>query len=260
MNLFSLIALGLCVLVFAVTQRLLKNRSRRQQLLWSAIFLVLAGPALLSAIYYLHILPEAAWFYEMRALRGSEFFMLSLGAAGGAMAAVLPRMLTPLPLFCSISLAAIPYLKPVLYPLPGNSWAERWDGDACQQSTASTFGPASTATVLKSLDITSSEREIAQAAFTCGSGTEAWYLARYCRGRGLKVQFEFSRGPLSTLHFPAIVGVLVGKAGHFIAVVDLHEVQVVFADPLRGQATLPVTEFRQRYSFTGFQMVVSKPR
>jgi hypothetical protein len=260
MNLVSIVAVAVCILGFGVSYQLLKSRTLKQQLGWLVIFSLLAIPTVLFAVYYLHVLPEAAWFYELHALPGSEFFALFLGTAGGAMAAMLPRVLTPLPLLFSVSLAAIPYLKPVLYPLPGNPWVERWDGDACLQSTASTCGPASTATVLKSLGITASEREIAQAAFTCGSGTEAWYLARYCRGRGLKVRFEFSRGPLSTLHFPAIVGVLVGKAGHFIAVVNVHEGQVVFADPLHGQATLPVAEFRSRYPFTGFQMVVSKPR
>jgi len=55
-----------------------------------------------------------------------------------------------------------------------------------------------------------------------------------------------------------MVGVRVGGYGHFIAVLDVRGDGVTYVDPLSGKARLPVSEFLQRYEFTGFQMIVSK--
>lgn len=247
------------VAAFGFTHGHVAHKSFATRAVVLSILGLLSIPALLSALYYFHVVPEWAWFYTLRSWTGAEFLVIFLGAAGGAFAAMLARWLLLMPLLFVLALAVVPYLKPWVNPLNTNSFQERWQGDVCLQSTESTCGPASTATLLKRLGVTASEREIAKAAFTTGSGTEAWYLARYCRSRGLRTHFDFRPGFSSTVGFPAMVGVRVSGFGHFIAVLEVRGDQVTYADPLSGEFRVPMAEFLRRYSFTGFHMVVSKP-
>jgi hypothetical protein len=258
MNLIGAIAVATSVAAFGFSHRQLCQKTLVTRSVFFGIFSILSIPALLSTFYYFHILPEMAWFYTLRSRTGSEFLVIFLGAAGGAAAALIPRWLMLLPLLGSLGLAIVPYLKPVMNPLDQGSFEEKWEGDACLQSTASTCGPASTASILKSLGFDASEREIARAAFTSGSGTEAWYLARYVRSRGLVARFEFEPTFSIPVGFPAMVGVRIGGYGHFIAVLDVSGNEVTYVDPLSGKTRLPVSEFLRRYEFTGFHMVVSK--
>lgn len=99
---------------------------------------------------------------------------------------------------------------------------------------------------------------MAQAAHSYNGGTEAWYLARYIRTKGLHPQFDFRDSFSPSVGFPALVGVKFGGAGHFIAVLDLQDDQVTLADPLRGEEHLSLSEFQQRYVFTGFHMLITK--
>ena len=259
MNLIGAIAVVTSVAVFGLTYRRLCQKSLRTRLVVFGTLGLMSIPALLSALYYLHVLPEMAWFYTMRSWSGSEFLVIFAGAAGGALAALLPRWALLLPLLGSIGLGVVPYLKPMMNPLDLGSSPEKWEGDACLQSTSSTCGPACTASILKSLALTASEHEIARAAFTSGSGTEAWYLARYVRSRGLGARFDFRQTFSTEVGFPAMVGVRVGSYGHFIAVLQVSGDQVTCVDPLSGKTILPISEFLRRYEFTGFHMAVSKP-
>jgi hypothetical protein len=43
------------------------------------------------------------------------------------------------------------------------------------------------------------------------------------------------------------VGVRIGRAGHFIAVLDVSEGQVTVADPLSGEERLTLTEFKRAH-------------
>lgn len=54
-----------------------------------------------------------------------------------------------------------------------------------------------------------------------------------------------------------MVGVKIGGAGHFIAVLDITEGHVTFADPLQGKERLSLVEFHRRYEFTGFHMIIT---
>jgi hypothetical protein len=56
------------------------------------------------------------------------------------------------------------------------------------------------------------------------------------------------------------VGVRLGGVGHFIAVLDLHDDQITFADPLHGEEHLSLAEFQRRYEFTGFHMVIKRAK
>lgn len=258
MNFLGLAAVALSVVAFAATYKLLRHRSLRLRIFFLCGFGLLAVPAIWSAIYYLHILREHAWFYTLRSWPGSEFLAVFLGCAGGAAASLLPRLLLPFPLAVALLLAAAPYIKPLIAPLPDPIFRERWQGDVCLQSTPSTCGPASVTTILRRLGFNTSEHTTARAAFSYAAGTEAWYLARYVRRCGLSPRFDFRSTFSPEVGLPALVGVRFGEMGHFIAVLDLHDDQITIADPLRGEEHLSLAQFQRRYVFTGFHMVIQR--
>lgn len=258
MNLTALLALALGVLLFALTHRYLRHQSERIRLTWLGVFVLLSIPFLSFDVYYLHVLPEHAWFYNLRVWRGAEFLVLFLGCALGAAASLLRRMLLGFPLFAFLALGAMPYAKPLVSPLPDSALQDRWRGAACLQSTGSTCGPASVNTILKRFGCEVSERTIARAAYTYTGGTEAWYLARYVRGKGFVPRFDFRETFSPEAGLPAVVGVKMG-CGHFIAVLEISDGKVTFADPLFGEQRISLSEFQRAYNFTGFHMVITKP-
>lgn len=258
MNLLGPVALVLGVAGFAASYHSFKSKSRTVRVAGCLFLGVLSIPAVLFAIYYLHVVPEKAWFYALRSWPGSEFLAIFVGGAGGAIATMLPRFLLIVPLGVTIATITVPYLKMVMSPLDATGLRERWEGDACLQSTESTCGPASAASILRFLGDEASEREIAEAAFSTSRGTEAWYLARYFRARGFSPEFDFRQTFEPSVTLPAIVGVRLGGFGHFIAVLAMEDGLVTFVDPLSGQRKLTQDKFANAYSFTGFHLSVPK--
>jgi hypothetical protein len=248
----------LSVVAFSATQSRLRPRPVSVRILWLVGFSLLSIPSLWFAIYYLHVLREYEWFYTLRSWRGSEFLVVFLGCAAGAAAALLPRVLLTLPLSALLALAMVPYIKPLIGPLPDDLFREQGQGHVCLQSTPSTCGPASVTTIIRHLGLPASERTTARAAFSYAGGTEAWYLARYVRARGLSPHFDFRRTFSPAAGLPALVGVRVDSLGHFIAVLELRDDQITFVDPLHGEERLSLTEFQRRYKFTGFHMVIKR--
>ena len=263
--------IALAGLLFLVGYRLAGRRALA--LAWAAA-LLLAVPALLYALYYLHLFDGAVWFYHLRSAPGSE-----LAASGaGVVAGMACRLLAPpgrrgegtdgLPLLgpfltglipgCLLLLLAGPYAKPVLLPLR-MPLEDRWSEGVCIQSTPSTCGPSSAATLLRRYGRGASERELVRECYTSGSGTENWYLARALRRRGLRVGYTIVRPQPGRLEYPAIAGTDLGGeggAGHFIAVLDRQGDRYVVGDPLSGRFVLTLAELKQRYYFTGFFMLV----
>lgn len=246
-------------MAFALTNADLRKRTITVRWALLCAFAFLAIPSVLFAVYYVHILPEQAWFYTLRSWRGTELLVVFLGCAGGAVASLLPRVLLVLPLFGSVVLAIVPFAKPLLGPIADSDFTEHWNGDVCMQSTASTCGPASVCTILKMFGVVPSERVTARAAFSYSGGTEAWYLARYVRSMGCVVRFDLRETFSRSAGLPAVVGVRLGGAGHFIAVLNVTGDQVTFADPLIGKDRMAISQFQKRYDFTGFHMVITKP-
>jgi Peptidase C39 family len=256
MNILGLVAIAVSILAFSVFQQRLRSRPVSVRIALLCVFTVLSIPAVLFATHYLHVFPEREWFYWLRSWAGTEFLVVFLGCEVGAAASLLPRWLLVLPLTGLIALAAVPYIKPIIGPIPDNVFQEHWRGDICLQSTSSTCGPASVCTILKQLGTSTTERAVSRAAFSYGGGTEAWYLARYVRSRGYHPRFDFRRTFSPVAGQPALIGVLLGGAGHFIAVLEIKDDQVRFADPLHGEERLPLQDFLRRYQFTGFHMIV----
>lgn len=260
MNQLGIIALVLSICAFALTTNYLRLRSSRIRCMFLCAFTLLSLPSVLFAAYYLHILPERAWFYTLRSWAGTEFLLIFLGCAVGTLASLLPRVLLGVPLFILLTIGIVPFIKPLIGPIPDSAFRELWQGDTCLQSTASTCGPASVATILRQLGSDSPELAIARASFSYTGGTEAWYLARYVRTKGFVPSFDFRSTFSPAVGFPSVVGVRLGGAGHFIAVLDISDQQVTFADPLSGASRISLTQFEHRYQFTGFHMVITKKK
>lgn len=257
-NYIGWLAVCMSVIAFQLAYKLVKPLAPKWRFCWFVILGICGFPAILYAVYYLHVLPEWAWFYELRSWRGSEFPVISLGASAACLATLLPRRLVSLLLFFSITTAAVPYIKPLLVPLPSGEIHDTWDGGACLQSTPSTCGPASIATILRSLGLPASERAVALNSFTYAGGTEAWYLARHVRSQGLDARFDFRSGMPENLKLPALVGVRLGGFGHFIPVLSRTGNLITIADPLHGMETLTLKELEKRCQPTGFHLSVTK--
>src|SRR4051794_17675259 len=58
------------ILAFALTYHLLRLRSLQLRLAYLFGFALLAIPSVLFAVFYLHVLPERAWFYTLRTWSG----------------------------------------------------------------------------------------------------------------------------------------------------------------------------------------------
>lgn len=223
-----------------------------------------AIPAVVYDLYYSKLLGEPIWLYHIRAVPGSELLGSAAGfLAGWAQVRLVPQLrLSPLgkqflvPVVLGFALA-LPYLKPVLRPLAVTTLRDEWRGGACMQSTLSTCGPASAATIARRLGVQISERELAREAFTCRSGTENWYLARALRRHGLQTSFMLSEP--SNVPLPDIAGVRLkslGDSGHFVALLERHGNEFVVADPIEGLSTNTLGDLESSFEFTGFFLLV----
>ncbi len=255
------------LMFFLVGIWLAKQARTKLQICALAIFSFIAAvPAFLFAVYYVGVLGEAGWFYSFRALSGSEFFACGAGLLGGwvqtkrnqsqrirkqVSAGFIPFIL----LLC----VAAPYLKQIFLRPDWNNFHDRWAEGVCLQSSESSCGPASAATVLKLAGKPATEKEIAQESFTSRRGTENWYLIRTLRRHGLDAHYSIGQPNHTDLPFPAIVGVRLGGksgAGHFIAILGKSGSRYVVGDPLDGREELDEAHLQDRYYFTGFSIVV----
>jgi predicted double-glycine peptidase len=234
------------------------SRPGRACLIFVAI--VLAVPGILFVLYYTHLFDSAAWFYRFRALPYTE---LVVGGTG-LLAGVLNSWFAPESLGEKLAVPAVlavllivPFMKPVLDPLDLNQLRDRCDGEVCMQSTFSTCGPSSAATILKLLGQTASEQTLARESFTSRGGTEIWYMARAFERRGFHASVLIQ--PLDQLSppSPAIAGVVLpGGAGHFIAIMSQTVDEVTIGDPMKGKLVVKKPDLKGWYHFTGFFLVI----
>lgn len=259
---------------FAVGRKLaavLINRSGRVQTVAIFCCMILALPAILYAMYYAHVLDRAAWFFTLRAERGSELLAAPAGLLFGMLPVLLRRMLvlqasaivkhalSPLAAISFAAILVVPYLKPYIVPLT-TPYADHWRDGVCIQTTPSTCGPSSAATLLQQFGISASERELGIECNTCGSGTENWYIARALRRRGLTAKYVLTSAQPTVIPLPSICGTQLGKggAGHFIAILSQQGSQYVIGDPISGRQTLSIDEIKRRFYLTGFFLVVGR--
>jgi hypothetical protein len=255
----------LLALIFFIAA--LKLARSNQSISCKAMLLVvgflLALPGLLYFIYYFKILGDPIWLFRFRATPGSE---LAAGGSGffiGLLHGYLAHNRKFRKFFSAaffpvtlLAIIMVPYLKPLLLPVHWDDYPDKWSDDVCLQSSSSSCGAASTATLLRFLGKPEGERVIAREAFTSFTGTENWYLARVLRKRDVKVDYVKETSQPIALHYPAIAGVRVDGTGHFIVIMAKEGDKFVVGDPMTGREVLSGDDLRRRYEFTGFFMVV----
>lgn len=253
-NWLGVISAILAFVAFFVVPRVARDARAKKRILFALLAGVAAIPGASFAAYYAHLFPEPAWYFQFRSYPGTELLVVPLGVAGGLVATLLPRALLVLPLLGVAAFSLVPIMKPFVGPIPTGALQNRWDGEVCLQSTPSTCGAASTATLLKHYGVEVTESELAAEAHSYTGGTEAWYLARAARSRGLRVDFALSTGFAPEDGLPAVVGVRLGSVGHFISILGKEGDRFIVGDPLRGRELLSREELDARYNFTGFHM------
>lgn len=238
------------------------GRQKHLNRLWAIPLVALAIPCAAYSLYYAHIWEEPVWLYNLRALPGSELLASPGGILAGWVHARLrcERWISWMLVVCLLVLwLAVPYLKQLGNPLPQDWLHEKWRDGVCLQSTASTCGPASAATLLRQLGRNATEAELANESFSTMSGTENWNLKRAIERHGVKCRYVWSGPRPDVLPHPAIAGVRLGPGmGHFIAIIGETAEHYVIGEPLRGRLTLSKSKLHSSgYEFTGFFLVLS---
>ncbi|MBK1790795.1 cysteine peptidase family C39 domain-containing protein [Persicirhabdus sediminis] len=218
---------------------------------------MLALPGLSFSLYYLHLIDPPAWYFQFRSLPASELCLIFIALPAGILASWLPKILRTAPALMLIIVVTVPFIKPIFGSIKDDDFKEKWQGKVCQQSTPSTCGAASSATIHSYFGTPASEQEIARDAYSYTGGTEVWYLARALRSRGYHTSFHNHAQLDEHSQLPAIVGVKMGLMGHFIAILSYCNGQLSVADPLRAEQTMTIEQFHQKYHHTGFIMTVS---
>lgn len=265
MNLLFIPTFLLAVVLFVAGYRL---ASKRCPLLLVAAFSIAAVPAVIMAAYYAKIFSEARWLYCFRALPMTELTASGLGLIAGWLQYQrhchprLKRLISPFFIpFLSTLVIAAPYLKQILLRPDWNAYKDRWDENVCLQSSESSCGPASAATLLHYMGVNMTEKEIAQESFTTRRGTENWYLLRTIHRHGVNARYVVTSPGIEHIKFPAIAGVILKNTvgtGHFIAILDEQDGNLVTGDPLVGLKTISRSELPELYEFTGFFLVFPK--
>ena len=232
------------------------------------LFVVLAAlislPGLLFAAYYTKLLGEPIWLYQFRAMPGTELTAAGFGLLAGFIHqarqkhTLLKRQLRAftMPAIFAVVLTA-PYIKPMLRPVDAQQFQEWWEDGVCIQSTPSSCGPASAATITRSLGQTIPEADLARESLTYAGGTENWYLVRALRQHGFKVEFQMVLPDAQEFPTSAIAGVRLAQGtGHFIALIGRDGTNYIVGDPLTGRLTASLSELQSEYKFTGFFLVI----
>ncbi len=266
MNINWLVVLVLIsgIALFELGMRLGKRPlSAPLRLLFADVAILLCLPALSMVLYYTHWFPklfETVWYYELRAIPFSELTAALAGLGAGFIASMWPtqrRALRMAGLAGLTALLVIPHSKPVIGPVPQSTFSDTWSGDVCIQSTPSSCGLASAATVLRSVGVTVTEAELAKECHTWEGGTEAWYLVRAFRRRGVEAHFAFAPWPDGQMPKRGIAGVQFGGMGHFVAILPSDD-GVVVGDPIHGALSLDAATKETGYRFTGFFLEVTE--
>jgi len=239
--------------------------SRRISSFWLVLIGILAAiPAIVLAAYYTKIFGEALWLYWFRSLPFTELTAAGIGFLAGWLQD--QRRRNPqwkhrvsaffIPFLTLICVAA-PYLKQIFLRPDWSRFEDRWSENVCLQSSESSCGPASAATLLRQFGKAATEREIARESFTSRRGTENWFFLRAIRRRGLGVHYAVVAPGADHVLIPSIAGVksnTAGGAGHFIVLLGKSGEKFIVGDPLDGRDELSIKDLEERYTFTGFYM------
>jgi hypothetical protein len=261
-NLLLIPTLVFALVLFWAGEKLFLHfkNAKSRSILFIAAF-VIAIPGFMITLFYLHLYDDAKWFYEFRSFPFTELTASGTGLFAGLLAgAIKNRKWISRPFLIAILCIGlmIPYLKPIAAPLSPDRLSDQWQDGVCLQSTTSSCGAASAATVFKTFGIDLTEKEIAKECFTYSGGTENWYLARAFRKRGLNVNYRITQELPADLQLPAIAGVIENGFGHFITILSHDNGVYTTGDPLIGRSEHKAAALTDRYKFTGFFMEIQK--
>jgi hypothetical protein len=255
---FAVYALG--SLLFIVAFRYAKRVGAIPAWKWLGA-VILALPAIVFSAYYVRVFNEPIWLYRLRAVPGSELLAPLSGIGTGWLAARLDQRFnistfTTGGLF--LGLLFLPYLKSWIWPLDLSTLSQKWNGEVCLQTTPSTCGLASAATVLRMKGINVEESDLAEDAFSTQSGTENWYLKRSIEKHGATCSYVHLTPPFADLPCPSIAGIKLGPgAGHFVAILRDNGDHYEIGDPMHGRIRVRKKEIATNaLVFSGFFMTI----
>ena len=264
MNPIFIPTLLLAIIIFIVTK---KVTSRQSANLVCVIGLLAAVPAILFAVYYLKVLGEANWFYIFRSWPFTELSAAGIGIFAGWLQFQREQNAWIRRTFSGVFIpglmvldVTVPYAKQLLMPADLRAYSDNWSNGVCLQSSESSCGPASAATLLRANGQSVTEKQIAQESFTTKRGTENWYLLRTIHRHGADAHFVVTSPGPENIQYPAIAGVVLkscGGAGHFIAILGAANGRLIIGDPLVGRQEIPRKMLSEIYAFTGFYIVIS---
>lgn len=241
----------ICILLSLVFFALAAVYAPKQRFLLA----VLCLPGISVLLSYIHLFDHFLVYIQFRSIPAIELSVAFFGFFLGSF--VRNKAEIPILIFVLLLLISVPYAKAILHPLKivrENEWKE----DVCLQTTAATCGPASLATIFRQFGINKTEKEIAKESYSCGSGTEIWYLLRYAKRAGLAYQLYHVRG-IAELKAASIIGTrLPSGVGHFICFLGHKDDSILIADPLQGRLLLTEFEFKQKYELQGLMFVFEK--
>jgi hypothetical protein len=239
---------------FLAAMMLTKELSARYKMSLAATILALTLPSISYTLYYLHLFDNWAWFYQVRSYEIFNYYPGTLGLAAGALFPLLsPRYRKIGLILITLAFVVIPFSKQLISPLDISSLKNIWQDGVCIQSSASSCAPACTSTLLNEVFKDKvNENLVASKAFTCSTGTEAWYLAQYLKRKDYDVSFiTKQQSPI----VPSIAGTRSGGVGHFIVILSQTSSYLEIADPLNGKRReINVASLH----LTGFFMIITK--
>lgn len=270
------LTLAFCILGVWWAGRSIRNK--QHPFVSFGVALVCLLPSILFLAYYLHLF-DAPWYYTLRALPGADGLAalagLGLGIYFQRLAHVMGRQLFPteeastkvhfrftsglFACMASVLWIALVFYKP-FFTLYREPVSNRWNGGVCLQTSPITCGPCAAASILFDFGETVTEKRLAQQSFSSNTGTLNWYLARAIRSYGYRVTFSAPQ-TLHDIKAPAIIGVKLGHAGHFLAFFGKNKStgQWIIGEPLNvGKTELSDAEFYRRYTFDKFAMSIRK--
>ena len=144
---------GIAFLLFWLGNAVSRRADSKTKTVWlSLVALLLSVPGMLYVLYYAHFFDRATWFYSLRAFPHSELLASGLGFTSGVIAFwSQPQTLGEKLIVPSVlaALLFVPFAKSALDAIDDTKLRDTCEGEVCLQSTASTCGPNSAASVLK---------------------------------------------------------------------------------------------------------------
>ncbi len=256
------LALVLGSILFLGSAKLFKKfHCIRTQHIFVIICILLALISLSIPSAYLSDLIGANPYYAgFRSFPFAELLVVLAAPLAGAFSAVLAakktqsiskRLIYRVSLVGTLLYISLPFIKPLMMPLPNHIIGNQWVDGVALQTTPSTCGPSSMATILNHYGVKDTEANIAKQVFSSLTGTENWYLARYAHSQGF--QYQFLHEPeLKKVPTPSIIGVKLGRAGHYITLLDHKNGTYLIADSLSGLQQMTLEEFNRKYLYDGF--------